>query len=151
MQQQCKLTAAQDFNYNIQSPSHEHELNMKLIWQTWKLSWRNIQGADAGLLNSSNFHLSRETLASFTWLLRCRHQPCNFKNKNFTLSALRYLVWSYFYAGYQRARKSCRTSSTKGMMLNKDYATATANFHTLMSEAATRCPLWQSRGPLGNF
>lgn len=42
-------------------------------------------------------------------------------------------------------------TATKGMMLNKDYATPTANFHTLMSEAATGCPLWQSRHPLGNF
>lgn len=32
-----------------------------------------------------------------------------------------------------------RNIATKGVMLNKDYETATANFYTLMSEAATRC------------
>lgn len=41
-------------------------------------------------------------------------------------------------------------AASKSMMLNEDHATAIDDFHTLVSEAATRCPLWQSGGPLGN-
>lgn len=96
------------------------ELNMKhqLIWKTWKLSWRNIQGADARLLYDSpqSFNdAGKHLLLSCDYFLLLETEmdvvtnPAT-PNKNFTLSALTYLVWSDFYAGHQRAGKPCGTS-----------------------------------------
>ncbi len=80
-------------------------------------------------------------------------------NKHFTLSTLSYLESEVTFMQAIKEQEShaerltpapLGITVTKGMMLNKDYATAIDDFHTLVSEAATRCPPWQSGNPLGN-
>ena len=79
-------------------------------------------------------------------------------NTNFTLSVTCSL--KLLSCRPSKSRNSCRTShlcpppwgllSLKVSSWIKYYATAIDDFHTAVSEAATRCPPWQSGSPLWN-
>lgn len=88
-----------------------------------------------------------------------RHQLCSWKEEFHTFSTT--VTWSFELLSSRpsKRRKVMQNvlhlpplgkTVTKGMMLNRDYATDLEDFHTQVSEAATRCPPGPSRCPVQN-